>query len=95
MNIFTTDHPMMSVRPLLNRRQRRWLVLALVVYPAYLILLGPLCALDSRNCLNFVPESVRDAFCYPAAPVISLPGDDNFYLAYLDWWCADDNDTTP
>lgn len=96
MNVFTTDHPITSVRPLLNQWQRRSLALLFLAYPAYLLLLGPFAALDSRNCLNFVPECLRGAIYCPANPVVCLLGDDdedsndNLYLAYLGMWCPAD-----
>jgi len=60
MNVFTTDHPLTSdASPLFLRLQRRVVkgfFVVLASYPLYLLLLGPLWALDGHGVLDFAPE---------------------------------------
>ena len=92
MNVFTTDHPMMSEPFRLSRRARRWLLFSVLAYPAYLLLLGPYYALEGRGYLDFVPERVRTAFYYPAVPFYLVMGLRNPYDDYLTWWYDDPNE---
>ena len=63
MNVFATDHPMVSeASPALLRFQKRLLrglLIVLLAYPLYLALLGPLWALDGRGTLDFVPDDIE------------------------------------
>ena len=73
MNVFTTDHPITAGSFRISRRVRRWLVVVLLAYPAYLLLVGPFWALDGRGHLDFIPEPVR-LVCYaPACPIWLVP----------------------
>jgi hypothetical protein len=91
MNVFTTEHPLASEPFRLSRRARRWLVFALLIYPVYLLLLGPFWALDGRGVLSFVPERVR-LVCYaPTWPIWFVPHLRGRYADYMDWWYLDPN----
>jgi hypothetical protein len=95
VNIFTTDHPMMSEpSPAFLRLQRRlwkgFLILA-IGYPVYLILLGSLYSLNGHGVFNFLPQPMREAFMLPAAPVYVVPGLRSSYDDYLNWWYVDPN----
>jgi hypothetical protein len=92
MNPFTTDHPMMREPSAFSRRVQRWLLLAVISYVLYLLLLGPLVALDGNGFLKIVPESVGRAFILPAAPIARIPGLRQVFRDYLDWWYHDPND---
>jgi hypothetical protein len=89
MNVFTTDHPMMSEPSAFVRRVQRWLLVTALAYLVYLLSLGPFLALDGRGVLAFAPESVKYAIVLPATPVYQVPGLRMFYDDYLDWWYHD------
>jgi len=91
MNVFTTEHPMESEPFRLSRRMRRWLVFLVLVYPVYLLLIGPFWALDGRGCLEFIPDRVRRIFYAPAYPVAFVPHLRGRYADYMDWWYLDPN----
>jgi hypothetical protein len=91
MNVFTTDHPLMSEPFRFSRRVRRWLLFSVLAYPVYLVLLGPIYALDGRGYFAFVPERVRTAFYCPAAPFYLVLGPYNPYDDYLTLWYDDPN----
>src|SRR4051812_13258923 len=95
MNIFTTDHPMVLEPSAFRRRVQRWLSLGVLFsalsYPVYLFLLGPLYAATGSGLFDFLPQSVRDAWFAPAAPVYCVPGVRNLYDDYLAWWYNDPN----
>ena len=55
MNVFATDHPLASEPFVFGKRARRCLLFLLVAYPVYLLLLGPLYALDGHGYLAFAP----------------------------------------
>jgi hypothetical protein len=99
MKVFTTDHPLVSKpSPALLRLQRRllrgfWAVL--VGYPLYLLLVGPYSALNGTGRLDFLPQAVRDAPFYPAAPVYLVPGLRSTYDDHLHWWYRDPNEADP
>ena len=92
MNVFTTDHPMMSEPSVFARRVQRWLIFTVVGYLLYVLLLGPLGALGERSALDFVPESVGRVIFLPAVPITLVPGIATLYRDYLDWWYHDPND---
>jgi len=92
MNVFTTDHPLMTEPSAFARRVQRRLLNLVVGYLLYVLSLGPLFALAGRGGLDFVPESVGRAFLLPATPVVLVPGLRNLYRDYLDWWYHDPND---
>jgi hypothetical protein len=91
MNVFTTDHPMTSQPSREFPRLRKWFIRMVLSYPLYLLLLGPLYALDGRGFLGFLPESWRTASFLPVAPVTLALGPRSFYFRYLDWWYEDTN----
>ena len=91
MNIFTTDHPMMSEPVRMSRRARRWLLFSVLVYPTYLLLLGPIWAVDGRGYLGFIPEHVREVCYMPVRPIMAVPHLRGRYADYLDWWYLDPN----
>ena len=89
MNVFVTEHPLTSQPFHLSRRARRWLVFALLAYPAFLLLLGPFWALDGRGVFGFMPERVR-LICYaPTYPIWFVPHLRGSYADYMDWWYLD------
>ena len=95
MNVFTTDHPMVTEpSPALLRFQRRLLTgffAVLFGYPFYLLLLGPYWALDGRGALDFIPSCVRQCCYLPALPIGAIPHVRGRFLDYLDWWYLDPN----
>jgi hypothetical protein len=95
MNVFTTDHPMMSEpSPALLRLRRRLLkgfVVGLLGYPLYLLLLGPFWGLDGRGVLDFFPVGIRDVCYMPCGPIWMIPHLRGRYADYLDWWYLDPN----
>jgi len=91
MNVFTTDHPLMSEPFRFSRRAKRWLFCSVLVYAAYLLLLGPVWAMDGRGRLNFIPEGVRQICYVPAYPICLVPHLRGRYADYLDWWYLDPN----
>jgi hypothetical protein len=91
MNVFTTDHPLASEPFRLSRRVKRWLAFLILVYPAYLLSLGPFWALDGRGCLEFIPDGVH-RICYaPVYPICLIPHVRGRYADYMDWWYLDPN----
>jgi hypothetical protein len=92
MNVFTTDHPMMSEPSAFMRRFQRRLLLMLAGYFCYVLLLGPFSALDGRGLLGFVPDSVRTALVLPVVPLSFVPGFRRLYFDYLGWWYHDPNE---
>ena len=99
MNAFTTDHPMMSgPSPAFLRWQRRLLRASLILllsFPIYLLLLGPYSALSGTGRLDFLPQQIRDALFFPAAPVYLVPGLRSTYDDYLHRWYRDPNEADP
>jgi hypothetical protein len=91
MNLFTTDHPITSEPGRLSRRARRWLVFAVFAYPGYLLLLGPIWAVDGRGYLDFIPEGARKVCYTPAGLVIAVPHLRGRYADYMDWCYLDPN----
>ena len=95
MNVFTTDHPLMSdASPFFLRLQRRVVKAFLVVlasYPLYLLLLGPLWDPDGRGVLDFAPEPVRRVCYVPSAPIWMIPHLRGRYADYFDCWYLDPN----
>jgi len=89
MNVFTTDHPIVSEPIRLSRRAWWRLIFSMLVYPTYLLLLGPFWGVDGRGYLDFVPESVRQICYAPACPVMVVPHLRGRYADYLDWWYLD------
>lgn len=82
---------MMSEPFRFSRRTKRWLLLSLIVYPAYLLLLGPFWALDGRGALDFIPERVRQICYTPTYPIWLVPHLRGRYMDYMDWWYLDSN----
>jgi hypothetical protein len=99
MNVFATDHPMwQEPSPAFLRLQKRLLrvfVIVLIGYPLYLLLLGPLYALNGHGAFNYLPKQMREAFMLPAAPVYAVPGLRGSYDDYLNWWYDDPNAVPP
>jgi len=61
-------------------------------YLLYVLALGPLCALDGRGYLGFVPEPIGTVIMAPARPVVIIPGVRYLFLEYLDFWYHDPSD---
>ena len=91
MNVFTTDHALDSEPLGFSKRVRRFSLFSVLAYPVYLLLLGPLYALDSHGHLAFAPEPVRLIFYLPAAPVYAAFGPYNLYDDYLSLWNEEHN----
>jgi len=91
MNPFVTDHPMMTEPSARSRRVQRRLFLALTGYFAYLLLLGPIFALDGNGFFK-LPESAVSALGVLAAPVVRTPVLRAAFACYLDWWYHNPND---
>ena len=95
MNVFTTDHPMVTEpSAALLRFQRRLLrafVAVLCGYPLCLLLLGPYWSLEGRGALDFIPSSIRLCFYLPSAPLWAIPHVRGRFQDYLDWWYLDPN----
>ena len=89
MNVFTTDHPMVSEPSALARRVQRGMLCGLIGYLLYALLIGPLGALACRGYLDFVPESLCRALFLPVKPMVLVPGLRQVYGGYLDWWYHD------
>jgi hypothetical protein len=93
MNVFTTDHPLMTdASPALLRLQRRMLrgfLAVLLGYPLYLLALGPFWALDGRGDLDFIPNQIRQCCYLPTAPIWVIPHVRGRFQDYLDWWYLD------
>jgi hypothetical protein len=64
----------------------------LIGYPIYLLLVGPYSALNGSGRLDLLPEAVRDAPYYPAAPVYFVPVLRTAFDDYLHWWYLDPNE---
>ena len=85
MNIFTTDHPLAAEpSPCLRRFGKRVLQVMLLV-TLYLLLLGPLGALD-RNSYLRLSEPVAFAIWVPSWWIWRVPVLREGYWWYLDWW---------
>ena len=89
MNLFTTDHPLVTERSPAKRRFRKCPAATLVGYPLYLLLLGPYWAMDGRGLLDFIPSNVREACYWPSAPLWAIPHLRGRLADYLDWWYLD------
>ena len=74
-----------------RRRLLKGLLFIVLGYPLYLLLLGPLYALNGHGVFNFFPQPVREAFMLPAAPVYMIPGLRSSSDDYLTWWYDDPN----
>ncbi len=92
MNVFATDHPLASEPFRFSKRVRRWLLFSLLAYPVYLLLLGPLHALDGHGFFAFAPQRVREIFYLPALPLYAAFGPYNLYDRYLSVWWQDPNE---
>jgi hypothetical protein len=92
MNPFSTDHPMMTEPSALARRVQRRILVVAAGYFVYILLLGPLFALDGHGYLSFVPESIGTAVVLPATPVVRVPVLRRIFRDYLDWWYHDPNE---
>ncbi|MGH7953393.1 MAG: hypothetical protein ACREFE_15975 [Limisphaerales bacterium] len=79
----------------MKQKSRKWIkriaIGLLLLYPAYLLLLGPFWALDGRGRLDFVPSSVRNAAYLPLYPIAKIRPLFNVYDHYMDWWYLDPN----
>jgi hypothetical protein len=97
MNVFVAEHPMTTSQARPHPRLRRWLIGSLLVYPIWLILLGPVWGLDGRGALGFVPSRVRWIVYSPAAPIFRSRWISPLYESYVNWWYEDPNasETTP
>lgn len=97
MNVFVAEHPMSAAQARPHPRLRRWLLASLLVYPVWLLLLGPIWALDGRGVINFVPWSTRRIVYLPAVPIFHSPSLSPLYERYIDWWYEDPDapETTP
>lgn len=79
MNVFATDHPLVSEPFGLGKRGRRCWLFSLLAYTGYLLLLGPFYALDGHGYFAFAPQRVRVTFYLPAEPFYVAFGPYNFY----------------
>ena len=91
MNVFTTDHPMVSQPARSHPRLRRWLLGGVFIYPVWLLLLGPFWALDGPGAIDFLPFSVRRGVYLPTAPFCYSPGLYSVFEGYMNWWYEDPN----
>jgi hypothetical protein len=90
MNVFTTDHPLVSEPPAWTRRLCKTLFLGTLVFVLDLLLLGPLSALEGRGYSHGIPSPVLFIVWAPSAPVWRIPVLRETYWWYLDWWYHDD-----
>jgi hypothetical protein len=78
-----------------QKRKLFWIqritICLLLLYPAYLLLLGPFWALDGRGHLDFVPSSVKDGIYLPVYPVIKVRPLFSIYESYMGLWFDDPN----
>jgi len=97
MNVFAAEHPMTAGQPRHHPRLRRWVLLILLVYPIWLLLLGPFWALDGRGLFDFVPWNVRKIVYLPAVPIFHSQLLSPVFEGYIDWWYQnpDAPETTP
>src|ERR1039458_3120574 len=99
MNVFAAEHPMapQQVRPRTHSRTRRRLLASVLVYPVWLLLLGPFWALDGRGVVDFVPWSVRRFVYFPAIPIFYSQSFSPVFEGYINWWYQDPDapETTP
>ena len=94
VNVYTTDHPMMSEPFRLSRRMQRTLIGLGLAYPTYLLKIGgPLWPLEGQGQvpLNFIPARGRIFCLLPTAPVWRIPHVRGRYADYMDWWYSDVN----
>lgn len=80
--------PSPATRKLQRRVWRAFLILV-IGYPVYLLLLGPLYALNGHGYFNFIPLPIREACVLPITPVMMIPGLRSSYDDYLTWWYDD------
>jgi hypothetical protein len=91
VNVFETDHPMISKAGRTFPRQARGAVLVILAYPVWLLLLGPLWALDGRGFIDFIPSRLRGMVYLSAYPVFRSHSLSGLYEAYMNWWYDDPN----
>jgi hypothetical protein len=91
MNVFVTDHPMMSQPRRANPRRRKLAIFVLLAYPTWLLLLGPFWALDGRGRLDLIPEKVRQCVYLPMAVWGNSPVFPSIFEPYMNWWFDDPN----
>jgi hypothetical protein len=61
-----------------------------LLFVCYLLLLGPLCALERRGALR-IPEVLDAAVWAPADVLLNTPGAGRILSAYFHLWYADPN----
>src|SRR5450759_3762432 len=93
MNVFVTDHSMVSQTSRSYPRLRRWLFGSLLIYPVWLLLLGPFWALDGRGTLDFLPSKARQLVYLPAVPFCYSPSLYPVFDRYMNWWYQDPNES--
>jgi hypothetical protein len=92
VNVFAIDHPLSTPPPpQFVRRLRRWFRIGAIIYPVYLLLLGPYWTIEGRGSLNFIPNSMRQVVNLPSVPIWLIPHVRGRYADYLDWWYLDPN----
>ncbi len=90
MNPFCTDHPMTLLESSrLTRRVQRCSLTLIGAYSVYILLLGPLFALDGQGYLQFVPEPVKTAIALPTVPFVQVRALRLLLWDYLNWWYRD------
>lgn len=89
MNVFTTEHPMASQSVRTHPRFRWWLLGSLLVYPVWLVMLGPFWALDGRGAIDFLPLNVRRIVYLPAAPLFYIDSLSTPFERYMKCWYED------
>lgn len=90
MNVFVTDHPMVS-EPRSHPRVRKRFLRFILSYAFWLLLLGPYWAIEERGILGVVPDRVRRMAYLPAAVFRINRNLYAAYYAYLNWWYEDPN----
>ncbi len=91
MNVFATDRPINGRTSCSFRHLRRCLLVGLLVYPVWLLLLGPFWALDGRGALDFLPFKARQAVYLPAVPFCYSRSLYTVFDGYMNWWYPDPN----
>jgi hypothetical protein len=97
MNVFVAEHPIVSKQGRHYPRLKRWLLVCLSAYPAWVLLLGPLWALDGRGAFDSLPWSIRRIPYLPAVPLFYSQSFSPIYEGYMNWWYSDPDavETTP
>lgn len=63
----------------------------MLVYPIWLLLLGPFWALDGRGAMDLIPLSLRRMIYLPATPFFYCDSLFPTFEAYVNWWYQNPN----